>query len=128
MLRQGTPPFSVLQLEDKKDNIVVVGIINLGKDMQKMLSTMQNKERQTFLWNLRKDLLLANCGFQFSPNLTSFTSIQVNKPIYYDSLSKNKLFEIVQSIVNMLLLIIWSLQQALGISPDKQKDSSTPIV
>ena len=85
---------------------------------------MQNKERQTFLWNLRKELLSANCGFQFSPNLESFTTIQINKPIYYDGLSKNKFFETVQSIIYNLLLIIWSLQHELGISPDKQKDTS----
>jgi hypothetical protein len=118
--------YYVAQEEDKKDLIQIIMLVAMGEPHMKMLQEMEDSARSEFLWELRFDLLRSGCVFSFD-NMELPRQIEIDYPIYYDALSKDKFMEGYRRVKMTALLVIWRTRQLLGESPSQVSEPSSSL-
>lgn len=110
-------PLSILQPQSKTDSVLIVSDIRLTDEDQKKLMKIPEKERKFMLFDFRMALLSTGCRWQFIPSTDSWKSIRVSKSVFYDGLSKDRFFEIVDVVMRAVSLVILTFQLKFDVTP-----------
>ncbi len=119
------PPFN--------DSIFIAGNIAVAPDQQALLKSRSRDKREDFIWDIQMTLAANNelGDFALKPNPPEDMQIIFvsSRRIYYDELTKGKLFASINIVIKNVLLIIWKLQKFVGMHmPNivtKKQDYST---
>ncbi len=79
------------------------------------------RRRESFLQDLRFELLLAGHSFQFLPAEGTPNQIAVAAQIWEDGLTKDAFMRVMQQVVNGLILIVWSAEEGAGYLSQSRK-------
>lgn len=110
-------PFLIIQPESWRETILVVSEVIITDDRVKSIESMRPKDREGFLYNLRKDITFAPAQFSFDPTYDKTgipRSIQFSKEICYDGFTQDRLNEAVRDIVKCALFLIWTIRKEFG--------------
>jgi len=114
----------IIQPKDKKDLLLIVSGVELAEIHYNALRSMPKTKRDELLWEIRFELLFRDSDFQIIPSAEDFRRIQFVRPIYFDGLTKDKLFECLRENFKCKLYIIWKMNQLFGEKPPKHE---TPV-
>ena len=103
-------PLVVLQPGTKTDSVQVVGEIRLDKKNHEKLLAIPEKEKGFLLFDLRMGLLSTGCRWEFLPSLESWKTLQLSKAIFFDGFSKDRFFEIMETVNRAVALVRLSLE------------------
>jgi hypothetical protein len=117
MARDEYPPLLVVQSKGRVDSVQVTGEVRFSYEDQKRISGLPEKERNFLLFDLRMVLLATECRFQFMPSPKAWSSIRLSKTIFYDGLTKDRFFEVVDVVSRALSSVILTFEWKFGITP-----------
>lgn len=119
--------FNTIQRRDREDSIFIGTNLNFTPQQITLLKEMNTPKKQSYFWTLRMRLLNSPtlASFEIRPNppeevRTVFIS---SKPIFYDGLSKGKLFSILFDVHKAVIMTIWLLEQISGATTSSQMPS-----
>ncbi len=111
------PPLMVLQPKGRYDSVLVTGNVRFSSEDQKKLSALPEQEKNFLLFDLRMVLLSTECRSQFTPSLKSWDSIRLSKTVFYDGLTKDRFFEIVDVVSRAISSVILTFEWKFSITP-----------
>ena len=119
----------VIQPVQKIDSIIAVLRLSLPPEQLALLKGMDLEKKKALFWDLRLSLLnnseLLDFGIEAdSPEDIKAVSIS-SKPVFYEELTKPKLFSAIYAVTRATLIVIWTIQKYAGIIPSK-KDQKVP--
>jgi hypothetical protein len=117
MARDEYPPLVVVQPKGRVDSVQVSGEVRFAYDAQKRIAALPEKERNFLLFDLRMVLLATECRFQFTPSPKAWSSIRLSKTVFYDGLTKDRFFEVVDVVSRALSSVILTFEWKFGITP-----------
>lgn len=110
-------PFLIAQSTTSERSIAVIVNVNISESSQKGLSEMCEKDREEFLWGLKKEIVFAPANFAFDPEFEKTgipKAVQFSKDIYFDDLSEGRLAELVDYTIRSALWLIWTFGRRFG--------------
>lgn len=110
-------PFSVLQPNELKETVIVIANVALGKEHFDAFNELNAKNRDTLLWDLQRDIMLASPTYSFNPEFQTdgiFKGFQFTKEISYDELTKGKLSDAVIDVTKCVIWVIGTFRRAFG--------------
>ncbi len=124
---------NIIQNPPFNDSIFIGGNIAVAPEQQALLKSRSRDKREDFIWDLQMSLAANNelGDFALKPNppddiQTIFVS---SRRIYYDELTKGKLFTSINIVMKNIILTIWKLQKFVGMhmpkTPATKQDYST---
>lgn len=115
-------PFTVFQPKNWKKTILILSQVDINEDRVKCIESMRPKDRDEFLYNLRKDITFAPANTAFDPSFDDTgipRGIQFQEEICYDGLTEDRLNEAVRNVVKCVLFVIWRIRREFG-EPKKE--------
>jgi hypothetical protein len=110
--------FSVIQPKGHPDFVVVVAAIAIDPYQLKKLESIDPKNRDDLLWDLKKELLFWPPHFKFDNPIIP-QSIQFHTEISFDELTIGRLHDALNQITRCMLWIAWSLGREFGVPSEK---------
>lgn len=111
--------FIVVQPNDTPRSVIVVSNLKILPIHEEAMSKLPPQERDSFFWNLKRELIFAPATFFMHPNGSNTNMIQFAKEISFDELTEGRLFEAMDAICRSTVWTIWSLIRKFG-PEDKQ--------
>jgi hypothetical protein len=99
----------IAQPSNVPDQVIIQGQVDIDDVHQKQFMAMSFEDRQTFLWNLRFELLRMQIDFNGISD--PLKSVIVTQPVYFDALRKDTFLRRVREIRNGVIAIQWSVQR-----------------
>ncbi|AET65317.1 hypothetical protein Mhar_1961 [Methanothrix harundinacea 6Ac] len=102
--------FSIIQPESLPRAVVVVSNVSVSAAHYDALSSMELKDREEFIWDLKREFIFLPSSFTFDPSFEQLgipKSIQFSKEISYDELTEGRLHEAVDYNSRCVLWVIW---------------------
>lgn len=118
-------PVAVIRPSEAKAKFIVVVVnVNISESSYKSLSAMSEKDREEFLWNLKRDLVFAPASFSFLEDKDTgiLKRAQFSKPVYFEELTESRLAEVIDYTVRSALWLIWTFGKRFG-PPSEVKQS-----
>lgn len=113
----GDIPFLITQSIKAKRSIAVIVNVNISESSYKSLSDMSERDRENFLWDLRREIMFAPANFAFDPEFEKTgipRAVQFSQTIYFDDLSESRLAEVVDYTIRSALWLIWTFGRSFG--------------
>lgn len=107
----GRMPFAVYQVLSSVNRVVVAAEMRLSDIDKKNLTSLGDKGRREFLWDLQFGLLQTGCFFDTIPNVENLERLRFSKHIFYDGLSKQNLMDTIFLVYRCWVLLIWKLRR-----------------
>jgi hypothetical protein len=105
--------FNILQPKNLLRSVVIVAQLGFDKVHLDGLNSMNEKERDNLLWDLRRDFIFVSPSFVFDdPSKPS--SIQFSKEISYDELTEGKLQDTLEQITRCMIWVSWVFNKEFG--------------
>ena len=112
--------FAIIQPKDLKRAIAVVTRIEFDPVHIKVLESLDQNDRDEFLWNLKKDLLFNPPAFFFSdPNHPKFIEFLMH--VSFDEITEGRLQNAMDQTVRSVLFVAWSLSRRFGVPKGEEK-------
>ena len=114
-------PFLIIQPKESADILVVLATVRITESSFNSLSKMKEEDRDEFLWNLQKELILLPPTYSFDPTFEETSipkGIQFTKEVYYDDLTKGKLAEAVHYTTRGALWVVLTFKRKFN--PNKE--------
>ena len=114
---QGDIPFLITQSITSKRSIAVIVNVNISESSHKGLGELGERDREDFLWNLKREIMFAPANFAFDPEFTKTgipSAVQFSKEIYFEDLSEGRLAEVVDYTIRSALWLIWTFGRRFG--------------
>jgi len=107
------PVFFVIQQKQRSDGVTILFPIHCDKRMKEGFESMGEESRSDLISRLRVNVAISGTGsvLKLWPNPKSLDSINLYKVIYYDGLSKDRFFEIVNILRNLFVMILTTLSR-----------------
>jgi hypothetical protein len=96
-LQMENPNLSIYMEKDRIDSIVLATNVYFPDADKKFFSKVE-KEKKKFFWNLQSALNLIDIEYSIFPAIGEIEYIYIRKVIYFDGLSKDRLFESISKI------------------------------
>jgi hypothetical protein len=119
----GEIPFLITQSIMSERSIAVIVNVNISESSHKGLTEMCERDREEFLWGLKKEIMFAPANFAFDPEFEKTgipKAVQFSRVIYFDDLSESRLAEVVDYTIRSALWLIWTFGRRFG-SPTEMK-------
>ena len=101
------------QLNRRPDLLLIQASVSIAPDVRtKVLSIRPIEERENLLWDIRFQLL--NAGLKFSGVEPELEKVTVKTRLYLEDLRRNEFVQIVSSVQDSILAVIWTIQRKLG--------------
>lgn len=110
-------PFTIFQPKSWGRTILILSQVDLSKEHVKSIESMRPKDRDEFLYDLRKDIAFTSASVAFDPAFDEtgiIKSIQFQEEICYDGLTEDRLNNAVKSTLKGSLFIIWRIRREFG--------------
>lgn len=107
--------FVVTQPKKYPRSIIIVSNLEFLPAHIDAMSKLPPKEKDAFLWDLKKELIFAPATFIMSPNMNDPKTIQFAKEISFDELSEGRLTEALDFVCRSVVWTIWVLIRKFGI-------------
>lgn len=107
-------PLEISIVKPKKHKkLLVAWRLIIPKNDQKLYKTLKEENRKNFVLDLTRDLLLIGLIPKFEPPtpIENIQSIQVLSEIYFDGLTKNKLFEEINRVKSGYGILMVNLEK-----------------
>jgi hypothetical protein len=107
-------PFLIIQPKQLKGAIVVISNVRITESSFASLSALTVKEREEFLWNLKRELMFIPPTFAFDPTYEETgipKGIQFSKEVYYDEFTEGRLAEAVSYTTRSALWVVWTFRR-----------------
>lgn len=118
MTMVGGLPYHIFQNVNRRDSIFVAGNFKITPHQVGLFSRMEQTRKKEFFWNLRISLLTRQSlgDFKIKPKPPEkieeiFLS---SKPVFYDGLTKEKLFSTLFEIHKCSMMVKWMFEEAVG--------------
>jgi hypothetical protein len=98
--------FAIVQPKAVPRTIIVVSRIDIAKQHTDALGSMKARKFEDFIWELKKELVLAPAAFQVLPPQGIPKSIQLSGEISFDELTEGRLAGALNYIMKSAVLII----------------------
>ena len=111
-------PFIIAQPDHLATAIMAIVNVRVTDSSLASLNSMDETDRDEFLWNLQRELVFAPPNFAFDPDFEKTgipKGIQFSKEIYYDELTEGRLAEAVNYATRSALWVIWSFRRKFGL-------------
>jgi hypothetical protein len=105
--------FNIIFNKNKKDSFFVGTQIKFSKLDRHAFSTLPPERKSKFLQDLNYALLQINVEYLLHPNPENMEYVHVEKHIFFDSISKQKLFDAILLIRRAIELTKWCYQKHL---------------
>ena len=99
--------------------VIGTGVI-LSDEDQRLYKSLNQQVRREFKFEVLRDLLTMNLAFSSKPQdfENEFNSVQVMDTIYYDGLSKDRLFSVISNVIRGYALLMLNFEKyILGYNP-----------
>jgi len=113
----GEIPFIIAQSKESKRFMDIIVNVNISESSNKYLSEMSKKDREDFLWGLKKEIIFAPANFAFDPEFEKTgvpKAVQFSRRIYFEDLSEGRLEEAVNYTIRSALWLIWTFRRRFG--------------
>lgn len=110
-------PFLIIQPKKAENFVVAIANVRVTESSFASLNEMTEKDRDEFLWDLKRDLMFAPANFSFDPSYEETgvpKGFQFSKEVYYDEFTKGRLAEAVDYAVRSALWVVWTFQKKFG--------------
>ncbi|MCW4052757.1 MAG: DUF2299 family protein [Candidatus Bathyarchaeota archaeon] len=118
MTMVGGLSYYIFQNVNKRDSIFIAGNFKLAPHQVSLFSRMEQIRRKEFFWNLRISLLtrqgLGDFKIKPKPPEKIEEIFLSSKPVFYDGLTKEKLFSTLFEIHKCSMMVKWMFDEALG--------------
>lgn len=96
--------FLILQPKHRSDSVMFLFPITWGKEEKRAFESMSKESRGDLISRLRVNVAISGTGsiLKFVPNPNSFKSINLYKVVFYDGLPKDKFFEVIEVLHNLV--------------------------
>jgi hypothetical protein len=109
--------FTVLQSKIWDTSVLMMTEVKIGESHLKVLESMRTKDREEFMFNLKKNIIFAPASFAFDPTheKTGFPrSIQFSKEICYDNLTEDRLSNDMRDVVRCVIYVVELFKREFG--------------
>ncbi len=105
--KQQRRAFHILFPIDKFDSLRISEVVIFDLQSQKSYSSLAARmngilDQNAFYFDLQRELLHMNVHFVISKNMRELQSLEVYKVIYFDGLTKNELFDTIDTVHNSI--------------------------
>lgn len=110
-------PFTILQPKIWNTTVIVLAEVSIDQIHRNALESMRAKDRDNFLWGLRRDIAFAPATSAFGPPSEKSglpKGIQFSKEICYDELSENKLSGAMRDVLVCVAYVIDLFKKEFG--------------
>ena len=94
----------VIMRKDRKDSITVYTRSDFSPLDQKAFSNLSSGKKREFIDVISASLLNLNLHFRFHPNPEQMQSLEIKKDIFFDGLTKDRLFEVIDRVLSSMQL------------------------
>jgi hypothetical protein len=94
----------VVMRKDRKDSITVYTRSDFSPLDRKAFSNLPSGKKREFIDAIAASLLNLNLHFRFHPNHEQMESLEITKDIFFDGLTKDRLFEVIDRILSGMQL------------------------
>jgi len=114
---EGGIGFTVMQPKIWDTSVLVMAEVKIGEQHSKILESMRQKDREEFIFNLKKDIIFAPASYALDPTLETKgypQGIQFSKEICYDNLTEDRLSNSMRDVVSCVIYILELFKNELG--------------
>ena len=110
--------------KNRSDSVFVVAQVGFTPLEKHAFSALTEAKKFGFIDDLNYSMLQLNIGFVFHPTAPTMESLRITKPIYFDGLTKDKLFETNLLVTRGIHIARWCYKKHLqpkssrNITPD----------
>lgn len=115
--RGDSHPLVVRQLKNQTDSIQIAGDVRVNAANQNKLQTIPDNEKRFLLFDFRMVLLSTGCRWQFLPSPESWETLHISKTVFYDGLTKDRFFEVLEVVTRAMSLVILTLEWKFNVTP-----------
>jgi hypothetical protein len=90
--------FNVIFPAEYLDVVLIVQLISLDKDSQKAYERLEPLKQNTFYFDLKLALYQMHVDSDIKDNMRKVKSLEVRKAIFFDGLTKDRLFEVIDTV------------------------------
>ncbi len=94
-----------------KDLLLVASGVKLSDEHYSAVMSMDDKERERFMWDIRFSLIFLKTEFQIIPNAISPQLFQFTRKLYQENLTRQSLMDAVGEVHKCKLFIIWKMRE-----------------
>jgi hypothetical protein len=95
-------------------SIAIISKIELHPKHIEALSRLNQKKKDDFLWDLKRDLIFAPATFTMEQSGKDLKSIQFAKEISFDELTDGRLIEAMDNVCRCIIWTAWVLVKKFG--------------
>ncbi|MGD9117297.1 MAG: DUF2299 family protein [Dehalococcoidia bacterium] len=103
------------QRENKEDEIVIQGAVNIDDDTTDRIGRLTEDERNALLWELRFELVRTN--LEFSGISLPLKRVEVLERVFLDALTKDRFLQRTSEVRKGVLIVIWVLSRKFAQPP-----------
>ncbi|MDQ1318018.1 MAG: hypothetical protein QG588_1674 [Candidatus Poribacteria bacterium] len=114
---EGGIGFTVMQPKIWDTSVLVMAEVKIGEQHSKILESMRQKDREEFIFNLKKNIIFAPASYALDPTLETKgypQGIQFSKEICYDNLTEDRLSNSMRDVVSCVIYILELFKNELG--------------
>jgi hypothetical protein len=128
-IKVGRMGCQVVQPVRKMDSLMTVVRLPLPPEMLQLVKSMEPEKKTALFWDLRLSILKNSELLEFKIESDSPEDIKAvalaSRPIFYEELTKSKLFSAIYAVTRATLMVMLMLQKYAGKIPSK-KDQKLP--
>lgn len=98
--------FTIMQPKNVPRTVIMASRVDIAKPHDDALGSMKMRKFEDFMWELKKELILAPATFQIIPPQGIPKSIQLSREISFDELTEGRLADALSSLMKSAVLII----------------------
>lgn len=95
-------------------SIIAVSRLELHPEHQEALNHLTPKEREDFIWDIKKDLIFVPATFLMEPSANELKSIQFAREISFDELTEGRLIDAMDNVCRPLIWTAWVILRKFG--------------
>ncbi len=94
-----------------KSLVLVASGVKLSDEHYSAVMSMDEKERERFMWDIRFSLIFLRTEFQIIPNAISPQLFQFTRKLYQEDLTRQLLMDAIGEVHKCKLFIIWKMRE-----------------
>ena len=106
--------FIITQVKKLPNALVVISNLEFIPIHFNALTKLSPKDKDDFLWSLKKELIFAPATFNMIPDGRNPKSIQFAKEIAFDELSEGRLHEALDAVCRSTIWTAWTIVRKFG--------------
>jgi hypothetical protein len=115
--------FAIMQPKNVPRTVIMASRVDIAKPHDDALGSMKTRKFEDFMWELKKELILAPAAFQILPPQGIPKSIQLSREISFDELTEGRLADALGSIMKsaVLIILLFSKKFELGTTGSQKR-------